>query len=92
MFAVIILTFLSGFNGLMYGEHSAHKYQKSVIAIQLLKIKLIICVNAFSGFILSVMCTSHTMANCSACGVFVPLILLTGESRFFLFRQNYFLL
>jgi len=30
MFAVIILTFLSGFSGLMYGEHSTrHKYKKA---------------------------------------------------------------
>jgi len=60
--------------------------------IQLLKIKLIICVNVFSGFIISVMCKNHTMANYSALGVFLPLLLLGGESILFISLKLFFTL
>jgi len=88
IFTVIVLTFLVGFCGLMHGKYSTQqRYKKKyVVTIQkLLEIKVIIYVNIFVGFIISVMCKDHTMANYCSAGSFYPLIVMSGESLFFLF-------
>lgn len=85
-----VLVFLNGFCGLMYGEYLTRCIKrKRVTAIQKL---LIIFINAFSGFIISIMCTNHSTAHYMSAGSFFPLILLNGESLCFLFRENYFLI